>query len=413
MVEDMVPGAYKDQFYLAKNTIYLDGNSLGLLAESAENKVLHTLQSEWKEDAIRSWNQSWYHLPERLAGKLAPIVGAKPNELLFCDNVSTNLFKLVAATLRHNPERKWIVTDDLNFPSDLYVMRGVIDLLGQHHAIEIVPSKDGIQIPTSFFEEALCGDTALLSLTHVSFKSGFMHDMKVITELAHRVGAFALWDLSHSTGAVPLRLNEWKVDMAVGCSYKYLNGGPGAPAFLYVREDLQESLSSPIRGWFGAKEPFAFHLDYTPAPGMKRFFSGTPPILPLNAIGANLDLINRAGMESIRKASLELSSHFIKRFQQELEPLDFKLATPIDPTCRGSHVSLQHKEAYAINRALIDPSDNGLSVIPDFRAPDNLRFGFAPLYNDIADIDQAIDRIVYLLSSGLIQAGTQRTGIVT
>ena len=373
------------------HTIYLDGNSLGRLPTATAQHMQDIVQHQWGERLIRGWNDGWIDAPTRLGAKLAHILGAQSDEVLVADSTSVNLFKLAVAALRARPQRTRLVSDSLNFPSDLYIFQGVLDLLGGGRILELVPSADGIQTQMGDLEQTLGADTALLSLSHVAFKSAFLYDMAAVTRMAHEHGALVLWDLSHSAGAVPVELNAWGVDMAVGCTYKYLNGGPGAPAYLYVRRDLQSELQQPIWGWFGANNPFAFDREYTPAEGMARFQIGTPPMLSLLALEPGMDLVAEAGIERLRTKSMNQLAYLVFLFQQWLEPLGFSLGSPTEPAHRGSHISLRHHEAYRINWALINDTD--VRVIPDFRAPDFLRLGITPLYTSYQDIYRAMERI--------------------
>jgi kynureninase len=278
-----------------------------------------------------------------------------------------------------------------NFPSDLYVLQGIIQLLGNRHHMELVPSADGIVILPEAVTAAVDGDTALVSLTHVAFKSGFMYDMARVTEQAQMAGALMLWDLSHSVGAVPVDLNGCHVDLAVGCTYKYLNGGPGAPAFLYVRKDLQAHLGQPLWGWFAAERPFEFALDFMPAHDISRYRVGTPPMLSMKALEPAIDIFLEADMERIRAKSIKQTEYLIFLAERWLLPLGFTLGSPHRPEIRGSHVSLRHPEGYRINRALIESPPPARKCIPDFRPPDNIRLGVAPLYTTFMEIHQALD----------------------
>ena len=264
-------------------------------------------------------------------------------------------------------------------------------------------------------EEALQGDPALVALTHVAFKSAFMYDIKKVTAQAHQAGALMLWDLSHSIGAVPLELNAWDVDLAVGCTYKYLNGGPGSPAFLYVRKELQDELLSPIWGWFGASKPFDFDLEYQPAEGISRFLVSTPHILSMEAIRPAIDLLLEVGIDDLREKSVQQSEYLLFLFREWLKPLGYTLGSPTDPDKRGSHISLRHPEAYRICRALIDPDpeESNLRVIPDFRAPDNIRLGIAPLYTSYRDIHRALDRMRQVVSEEIYQGYPEEQLTVT
>jgi kynureninase len=401
---------FRDRFIIADpELIYLDGNSLGRLPQATAARLQQTINQEWGADLIRSWNKGWFDLPERVGGKLARLLGAQPDEIIVADSTSVNLFKLVVAALQFQAGRTKIVTDDLNFPSDVYILQGALNLLGNGRCLEIVPSPDGVHGPVDGLATAVTADTALLTLSHVVFKSGYLYDMTAVTQLAHAAGALVLWDLSHDAGAVPIDLNGSGVDMAVGCTYKYLNGGPGAPAFLYVRRDLQEKLGNPISGWMGQAQPFAFSLDYAAAPGLRRFLTGTPPILSLTAVEPGLDLVLEAGLTAIRAASVEMTEYLIQAWETELQPLGFRLNSPRDPARRGSHISLGHPEGWRINRALIER----MNVLPDFRAPDSIRLGVNPLYNSLAELETAVARLRAVVVDKLYAQYPLETAAVT
>ena len=374
--------------------IYLDGNSLGCLPRLTMERMRVAVEKEWGSDLIRGWNAGWYGAPVRAGEKIAQVVGAGPGQVVVGDSTSVNLFKLAMAALAMHPERQRIVSDVLNFPSDLYVLQGCIRLLGNRHQLSLVPSADDITVDPSALLEAIDERTALVTLSHVTFKSGFMHNAVAVTERAHEVGALVLWDLSHSAGAVRVDLDEWNADLAVGCTYKYLNGGPGAPAFLYVRHDLQESLFSPIWGWFGQQSPFDFELEYRAKEGVARFLVGTPAMLSLLAMESALDLVLEAGIERIRQKSVRLTSYLVHLVDTLLAPLGFALGSPRVPAHRGSHVSLRHPEGYRISRALIEE----MNVLPDFREPDNVRLGLSPLYTSYAEVWEAVERIQRVVS---------------
>jgi kynureninase len=382
--------AFRDQFVIDDpDLIYLDGNSLGRLPRRAGARMREAVEREWGERLIRGWGEGWFGAPQRIGAKLAQLVGAAPDEVLACDSTSVNFFKLVMAAIGARPGRHKVVTDDLNFPSDLYILQGALRLAGPDYRLEIVRSEDGLAIDGGRLAQAIDDDTALVTLTHTAFKSGWVYDMPAVTELAQRSGALMLWDLSHSVGAMPLALNQAGADLAVGCTYKYLNGGPGAPAFLYVRRDLQEQLLSPIWGWFGQKGQFDFDLTYAPGPGIQRFLAGTPTILALAPVEAGIDLTLEAGIERIRAKSLRQTEYLIGLWEALLEPLGVTLNSPRDAAVRGSHISLGHPEGLRIDRALIEE----LRVIPDFRYPDNIRLGIAPLYTSFAEIHEGIMRL--------------------
>jgi kynureninase len=324
--------SYRDQFVITDpDLIYLDGNSLGRMPRAAAERAKQVVDEEWGNDLIRGWNQGWWETPARAGDKIGQLIGAAPGQVMVCDTTSINLFKLAMAALTYQPEKKRIITDTLNFPSDLYVLQGCVQLIspsradrryearsageveaqgegqGEHPEYEIVriTSLDNDITPDlDHLESSIDNNTLLVTLSHVTFKSGYIYDMRHISDLAHRQGALVLWDLSHSVGALPIELDACNADLAIGCTYKYLNGGPGAPAFLYVNKKVQEKLSSPIWGWWGQSKPFDFGLDYTPAPGVQRFLVGTQPMISLLTMETALDPILKAGMEAIRAKSI-------------------------------------------------------------------------------------------------------------
>lgn len=369
--------------------VYLDGNSLGRLPLASVARAEELVRREWGGRLIRGWNEGWFDAPERIGAKIAGLVGAHPDEVIVADSTSVNLFKLAVAALRLQRGRTRILTDDLNFPSDLYILQGAAELLEAGHRLEALASPDGVYGPAEALAAACDEQTALLTLSHTAFKSGYTYDMAALTAAAHRAGALALWDLSHSAGALPVDLGGAGVDLAVGCTYKYLNGGPGAPAFLYVRRDLQERLDNPLSGWMGQRDLFGFGLEYRPAAGLRRFLTGTPPVVALALVEPGLDLLLEAGLPALRAKSLAQTDYLIELWQELLAPLGFALNTPREHARRGSHVSLGHAEGLRIDLALI----HAAGVLPDFRAPDNIRLGVAPLYTRFADIHTAVLRM--------------------
>jgi len=391
---------YRRQFVIDEpGLIYLDGNSLGRLPRPSIKRVKQVVEHEWGQRLIRGWGDGWFTAPQRIGAKIAQLIGAQPDEVIVADSTSVNFFKLVMAALAARPDRPRVVTDDLNFPSDLYLLQGALRLSGPDRHLVRVHSADGLTVPVEALQAAITPETALLTLTHTTFKSGYVYDMPAVTELAHQAGALMLWDLSHSVGAMPLALGAAGADLAVGCTYKYLNGGPGAPAFIYVRRDLQESLLNPIWGWFGQKDQFDFKLDYQPGPGLQRFLSGTPPMLSLAAVEPGLDLLLEAGLDRLRAKSVQQTEYLISLWQALLQPLGVSLNSPRDPACRGSHVSLGHPEGLRIDRALIEE----MNVIPDFRYPDNIRLGVAPLYTSFVDIFEGLSRLRRVLVERLYE----------
>jgi kynureninase len=383
--------SYRAHFVITDpELVYLDGNSLGRLTHTSLDRVQQVAEQEWGTDLIRAWNENWWEAPVRIGEKIARLVGAAPGQVIACDTVSVNLFKLASAALALRPGRTRIVTDMLNFPSDLYILQGLVHSLGDQHTILRIGSTDGDVTPDlDALVAAIDDSTALLTLSHVTFKSGYLYDMTALTEIAHRHGALVIWDLSHSAGAVPVALDACNADFAIGCTYKYLNGGPGAPAFLYIRKGLQEQAVSPICGWWGQNAPFAFGLDYIPAPGVARFLTGSQPILSLLAMEAALDPLLELGLDRLRAKSLLLGEYLIYLSDILLIPLGFCLGSPRTAERRGSHISLHHPEGYRINRALIEE----MNVLPDFREPDNLRLGLTPLYTSFSEVWEGVDRI--------------------
>ena len=383
--------SFREQFVITDpDLFYMDGNSLGRLPKVAVERARQLVEDEWGRDLIRGWNKGWWEAPVRIGEKIARLIGAAEGQVIVSDTTSVNLYKLTMAALALRPERKRIITDTMNFPSDLYILQGCVQSLGNHHEVIRIGSQDGELTPDlAALEAAITDDTALVTLSHVLFKSGYLYDMQAITEMAHRKGALLLWDLSHSVGAVPVALDACDADFAIGCTYKYLNGGPGAPAFLYVNKKWQDAARSPMWGWWGQNRPFDFGLDYVPAPGVDRFLVGTQPTLSMLTMEAALEPLLAAGMERLRAKSILLTDYASYLTDELLAPLGFSLGSPRDSARRGSHISIRHTDAYRINRALIEE----MNVIPDFRAPDNLRLGFAPLYISFADIWDMIDRI--------------------
>ena len=384
---------FRERFVLDE-LLYLDGNSLGRLPKATIQRMRQAVEAEWGGRLIRSWGEGWLELPRRVGAKIGRLIGAEADEVVACDSTSVNFFKLAHAALA-TTERRVVVTNASNFPSDLYLLQG------QGAEIRRVDTEEDDAIVAALDESV-----ALLTLSHVEFKSGLRHDMNHLTEAAHAVGAKVLWDLSHSVGAVQIDLGD--ADLAVGCAYKYLNGGPGAPAFLYVRRDLQELLTSPIQGWFGQRRAFEFGLDYAPAAGIDRFLAGTPPILALTAVEPGVDLLIEAGMNRVEAKAAAQTELLIEMADAVLAPLGFD-ATPRSPALRGSHVALRHPEAWRITQALVAEHE----LIPDFRTPDVLRIGVAPLYTRYGELVEAVSRIATVVESRSFERYGNEIGGVT
>jgi kynureninase len=374
------------RFILPENLIYLDGNSLGALPANVAPTLERLITREWGRDLVSSWNaHDWIGMPARIGAWIAPLIGADDDEVIVADSTSVNLFKLAGAAIRHMAPRRVIVSERGNFPTDLYVLQGLERLLGGAAELRMV-ERDNIR-------DAVNAETALVALTHIHYKTGAIHDMRALGEVAHAAGALVLWDLSHSAGAVELFLNRDHADLAIGCGYKYLNGGPGAPAFLYVARRHQEALQQPLSGWMGHAAPFEFGDDYRPAGGILRQLCGTPPILSMAALAEGIATFDGIAMHDIREKSKVLGDLFLALVERRCP--GFEIACARNAEERGSQVSLRHPHGYAIMRALIDKG-----VVGDFRAPDVLRFGLAPLYTRYVDIWDATDQLRAVMTEG-------------
>lgn len=365
------------EFDLPRGVTYLDGHSLGPPPRAALARVREAAERQWAYGLVRSWNDAdWIGAPERVGAKIASLIGAKPHEVLVADSTTVNLWKLAAAAMQARPERRVVLSEPGNFPTDLYALEGVVKALGGERRLELAPVAN--------IGERLTEEAALFVLTHVHYKTAEVRDMAALTAAAHTVGALALWDLSHSIGAVEVDLNGAGVDLAVGCGYKYLNGGPGAPAFLFVAERLQAALSSPLSGWMGHAAPFAFEDAYRPVDGVLRFACGTPPILSLSALEASVDLAVEAGAPALAGKARALGDAFIAAVDAGPAGRALRLISPREAGRRGGHVAYAHGCGYEIMAALI-----ARGVIGDFREPDVLRFGFSPLYLGFEDAERA------------------------
>ncbi len=373
----------RTRFELPEGIVYLDGNSLGALPRSVQPRLAHAIAQEWGVGLIRSWNDAhWYTAPQRVGARIAQMVGAHANEVIAADSISVNLFKVLVAALRIRPARHKILGELGNFPTDGYIASGVAELM---HA-------QFVAMPSDKLLEAIDDSVAVVSLTHVNYKSGRIYDMAAITRRAQAVGALVVWDLAHTAGAMPCELNACNVDFAVGCGYKYLNGGPGAPAFMYAAQRHHAALDQPLKGWFGHANPFAFSDDYEPALGMRCMLVGTTSQLGMIALEAALEAFDGVDMSVLRRKSEALTELFIALVDQELT--GFGLASPREVAQRGSQVALTHPEGYAIMQALI-----ASGVVGDYRAPDILRFGFAPLYVGYVDVWHAVAQLKNVMAT--------------
>lgn len=364
--------ATRAAFDLPEGLVYLDGNSLGPLPRAAAARVERTIRAEWGERLIRAWNDAgWMAQPPRVGDRIGRLIGAPAGSVVVGDTLSIKVYQALAAALALRPKRRIVLSDSGNFPTDLYIAQGLLDTMGQGHALRVVAPEA--------VADAIDEDVAAVMLTEVDYRTGRLHDMAALTAHAHAAGALTVWDLAHSAGAIPVDLSAAGADFAVGCTYKYLNGGPGAPAFIYVAPDHADDARPALAGWMGHEKPFAFAPDYRPGAGIERMRVGTPPVIALAALEAALDVWDGVSMADVRAASLDLSERFIAEVEARCPTLT--LASPRDGRRRGSQVSFRHPDAYAIMAALIDRG-----VIGDVRAPDILRFGFTPLYLGHAEV---------------------------
>lgn len=375
------------RFRIPDGVIYLDGNSLGPLPLGVEERVARTVAQEWGGQLIRGWNSAgWMVQPRRVGDRIARLIGAAPGTVVMGDTLSIKVYQALAAALAMRPDRRVILSDSGNFPTDLYMAEGLIDSLGQSHSLRVVDPEA--------VEDAITDEVAVLMLTQVDYRTGRLHDMAALTAKAHALGVVTVWDLAHSAGALPVDLAGAGADFAVGCTYKYLNGGPGAPAFIYVAPAHADCAKPALSGWMGHAAPFAFDPSYRPGEGVERMRVGTPPILALAALDAALDVWDGVDMQDIRRASIALCDLFIERVEAACPAL--VLASPRDSARRGSQVSFRHPQGYAIMQALIDRG-----VIGDFRAPDALRFGFTPLYIGEAEVLAAVEVLKQVIDGAL------------
>lgn len=379
--------ATRTRFDLPDGVIYLDGNSLGPLPVGVADRVARTLTAEWGGQLIRGWNSAgWMVQPRRVGDRVARLIGAEPSSVMMGDTLSIKVYQAVAAALAMRPDRRVILSDSGNFPTDLYMVEGLIETLGQGHTLRVVEPEA--------VADAITDEVAVLMLTQVDYRSGRLHDMAALTAKAHAHGVVTVWDLAHSAGALPVDLAGAGADFAVGCTYKYLNGGPGAPAFIYVAPRHADSARPALSGWMGHAAPFAFDPAYRPGEGVERMRVGTPPVIALAALEAALDVWDDVDMAQIRRDSMALCDLFITLVEARCPALT--LASPRDGSQRGSQVSFRHPQGYAVMQALIDRG-----VIGDFRAPDVLRFGFTPLYIGAADVRRAVDILQQVIDGAL------------
>ena len=385
---------YRERFSLPEGTVYLDGNSLGALPRTTATRIDGLVREEWGHGLIQSWNErAWVTLPQRVGVKLAQLLGAGDDEIIVADSTSVNIFKLLAGALAMADvaHRRVILSERGNFPTDLYIVEGLNTMLGGKYTLKLVEPAE--------IEDALNADVAVALITEVDYCSGRLHDMTHLNQRAKENGTRIVWDLSHSAGAVPTQLNRQGAELAVGCGYKYLNGGPGAPAFLYLTKELQANFATPLSGWFGHQTPFAFASTYIPAPGIERMLCGTPSVIAMAALECGIDTFEGVPMAAIRKKSLALSELFGTLVEQECIDCGLSCITPNEHESRGSQLAFSHDHAYAIMQAIID-----CGVIGDFRQPNLMRFGFAPLYVRFVDCWDAVNALREVMLSGAWKA---------
>ena len=377
----------KELFDIPEGMIYLDGNSLGPLPKVVPQRVAEVIKEEWGQQLIKGWNVAkWMQQPGRVGNQVAKLVGAPDGSVMIGDTLSIKVFQALAASLKMRPTRKVILSDNGNFPTDLYMAEGLIDTIAKDYELRVVDPEA--------VADAINESVAVVMLTQIDYRSGRMHDMNVLTQKAHQAGAVMLWDLAHSAGAIPLGLEASNCEFAVGCTYKYLNGGPGAPAFIYVRPDLVSDVKPALAGWMGHDSPFAFEKNYRPSGSIERLRVGTPPVLQTSALEAALSVWEGVDMQDLREACITMSERFISEVEARCPALT--LASPRDPEVRGSQVSFSFEHGYAVIQALVDRD-----VIGDFRAPNIMRFGFTPLYLDEQDVVVAVDVLQDILDKAL------------
>ncbi|MEB0138422.1 MULTISPECIES: kynureninase [unclassified Undibacterium] len=395
--------ALRNEFLLPPEVIYLDGNSLGARPKAALERARQVIADEWGQDLIKSWNSAgWFDLPSTLGDQLAPLIGAAAGEVVVTDSTSINLFKAIAAALQMqaaDSRRKTIITERSNFPTDIYMAEGLTRWLDRGYRLVLIDQPEQLA-------EVINEETALVMLTHVNYRSGYLHDMTAVTALIHAHGALALWDLAHSAGAVPVTLNAAAADFAVGCTYKYLNGGPGAPAFIWVPARHQAAFSHPLSGWWGHASPFAMEAGFTPTPGIRRALCGTQPMLSLALVGCGLDVFGHTDMTAIRAKSLALTDLFINLVEARCAAHGLELVTPRAHAQRGSHASFKHPHAYALIQALI-----GRGIIGDYREPAVMRFGFTPLYLRFVDVWDAVEGLRDILDHAAYDTDLKRNAV--
>ena len=390
--------SFKSRFVNNENEIYLDGNSLGKLPVVTENDLISAVKNEWGQNLIRSWNDNWLKLSEKINFKISKLINSDNDEVLVGESTSVNLYKILYCLLNSNQYKKNLVTDCLNFPSDIYIIEGLKDYT-EKKEITILNYNNNLSCNIDLLKKSIQENPGIYCLSLVTYKSSFLYPIKELNEFAENNKSIIVWDCSHAIGVVDIDVKDSKTKAAIGCTYKFLNSGPGSPSFLYVSKDILNHLQNPIKGWFGHSKPFNFENKYKPADNINKFNAGTPSVLSLIPVNTGLDLVLEAGIMNIRNKSIELGEYLIKIINIELNKFDVKITSPIESKSRGSHITIQHKEAWKICKLLIKGDKNRKRIIPDFRPKNNIRLGFSPLYVSFIDLYETVIAIKDILEN--------------
>jgi len=388
---------FRKEFVHQDNEIYLDGNSLGKLPRETENKIHELIKQQWGNRLIRSWNENWLDLPKKIAEKYSNLLNAKKDEVIIGESTSIRLYQIIHSLLSADIYPKQLGTDTLNFPTDNYILEGLNKKFSLKK-VNLIKYGQEIFADLDLLKDQIKRNPGIYCLSLVTYKSSFLYPMKNLNIWAEKFKSIIVWDLSHAIGAIDIDLKSSGAKICIGCSYKYMNGGPGAPAFMFIKNELQKKLFNPIQGWFGHKKPFDFDLNYIPDEGINRFSVGTPPILSLFAMETGIDITLKAGIKSIRKKSVLQTEFFIKLLEKKLIPLGYNLESPHEKSNRGAHITISHKFSWQIYQALIQGINNGVKIIPDFRPPNFIRFGISPLYNRFEDLYIVVKRLKSIIT---------------
>lgn len=390
--------SFKSRFVNNDNEIYLDGNSLGKLPVVTENDLITAVKNEWGQNLISSWNDNWLKMSEKINFKMSKLINSENDEVLVGESTSVNLYKILYCLLDSNQYKKNLVTDCLNFPSDNYIIEGLKDHT-EKKEITILNYNNNLSCNIDILKKSIQENPGIYCLSLVTYKSSFLYPIKELNEFAENNKSIIVWDCSHAIGVVNIDVKDSKTKAAIGCTYKFLNSGPGSPSFLYVSKDILNHLQNPIKGWFGHSKPFDFENKYKPADNINKFNAGTPSVLSLIPVNTGLDLVLEAGIMNIRNKSIELGEYLIKIINIELNKFDVKITSPIESKSRGSHITIQHKEAWKICKLLIEGGNNRKRIIPDFRPENNIRLGFSPLYVSFIDLYETVIAIKDILEN--------------